>query len=67
MSGRRGCGGIVIAAVAMFIWVRKPKPAVVPAPATVEQPAAARPAGEAKEKAGEDEEIRVRVTPPPTP
>ncbi|KAF1689819.1 DUF2007 domain-containing protein [Pseudoxanthomonas koreensis] len=58
---------LVIAAVAMFIWMRKPKPAEAPSPATVEQPAAAQPADGAKEKAGEDEEIRVRISPPPTP
>ena len=53
---------LVIAAVAMFIWIRKPKPAAAP----VEQPAAAQPAGDdAKEKTGEDEEIRVRISPPP--
>ncbi len=58
---------LVIAAVAMFIWVRKPKPTAVPAPApaAVEQPAAGQPAADEKEKAGEDEEIRVRISPPP--
>jgi hypothetical protein len=56
---------LVIAAVAMFIWVRRPKPVAAPAPATAERPAATQPADTAAEKTGEEEEIRVRISPPP--
>ena len=51
-----------IAAVAMFIWIgRKPHPAAAPA---TPEPAVAQPATET-EKAGDDEEVRVRISPPP--
>jgi hypothetical protein len=57
---------LVIAAVAMFIWMgRHPKPA---APAGVPGPAAipATPQSTDQQKAGDDEEeIRVRIPPPP--
>ena len=53
---------LVIAAVAMFIWIgHKPQPAAVPA---APSPAATQPAAE-EEKAGDDEEVRVRISPPP--
>ncbi|GAB3514179.1 hypothetical protein MNQ95_01630 [Pseudoxanthomonas daejeonensis] len=51
-----------IAAVAMFIWIgRKPHPPVAPATpeASTAQPAPGT------EEAGDDEEVRVRITPPP--
>ncbi|MFO7338714.1 MAG: hypothetical protein C0P65_002725 [Lysobacteraceae bacterium] len=52
----------VIAAVAMFIWLRRPPPAPVPAPVPAAAPAAPAEDG----NAGEDEEaVRVRITPPP--
>jgi hypothetical protein len=54
---------VVIAAVVVFIWMgRHPQPAVVPA-----APAAtpATPQSPDRENAGDDEEIRVRISPPP--
>lgn len=48
----------VIAGVAMFIWLRRPDPA--PAPAA---PPAAEPAPQTE--AGEEEEVRIRISPPP--
>ena len=63
---------LAIAAVAMIIWIRKPKPAATPATPALQQPVvrqpATAPATGAEEKAGadsEDEEIRVRISPPP--
>lgn len=47
---------LVIAGVAMFIWLRRPEPAPM-------APPAAAPA--AQEEAGEEEEIRIRISPPP--
>lgn len=47
---------LVIAGVAMFIWLRRPEPAPVAPPAT---------APAAQEKAGEEEEVRIRISPPP--
>ncbi|WP_372012600.1 hypothetical protein [Pseudoxanthomonas sp. 10H] len=56
---------LLIAAVAVFIWLRRhPAPAVpqvAPAPAATP----ATPAAQEPEEAGEDEEVRVRITPPP--
>jgi hypothetical protein len=53
-----------IAAVAVFIWIgRHPKPAAPAQPVPAVTPAG--PQAPAQEKTGEDEEVRVRITPPP--
>ena len=64
---------LVIAAVALFIWLGRPSKPAAPA-ATPPAPAAApgtvpgtAPATEADKEKGEDGEIRVRVSPPPPP
>ncbi|UWX03642.1 hypothetical protein H1235_12320 [Pseudoxanthomonas sp. NC8] len=55
---------LVIAAVVVFIWIgRHPKPAA-PATAPAAAPAAA-PATEPQKAGDEDEEVRVRISPPP--
>ena len=61
---------LAIAAVAMFIWLRRPSTAPAPATPTQVQPAvapgaSAQPPTDAADEAGEDEEIRVRISPPP--
>jgi hypothetical protein len=55
---------LVIAAVAVFIWMgRHPRPAAAPATAPAAQPQA--PAPEQEKTVEGDEEIRVRISPPP--
>ncbi len=47
---------VVIAGVAMFIWLRRPEPAPAAPPATTPAP---------QTEAGEEEDVRIRISPPP--